>query len=161
LSCLTRDRIFLRSQTGPDGAREALTMSGDGRAAPISAQGPIQLELAQQFHVWRQEDRGTWRVSTDAYQYTLADNDGRELAAWHWHPNTSPHPHTHVKRGFEGTHLPIGRVSIEAVIRMLLTDLEVQPTHAHEHDYLGVLERSDTQFIDERTWHAWQAAPSL
>lgn len=158
LSCLTRERIFVRSSPRGDGAEEALTLSSDGWVRLHAAQGNIQLQLTQQFHVW-QDDQSRWRVSTDAYAYTLDDDGGQELAAWHWHPRSSPHPHLHVKQSFEHAHLPTGRVSIESVLRLLLTDLGVRPISDHEHDYLQVLDRSESPFIDERTWHAWREAP--
>ncbi len=64
----------------------------------------------------------------------------------------------HVAAGPIGgsTHLPTGRVSIEAVLRMLLMDLKVQPTRDHADDFLSVLDAAERPFIEHRRWHAWR-----
>ena len=92
-----------------------------------------------------------------AYRYHLSDSTGRELMGWHWHPGTGPdRPHLHVPVGTIGRHghVPTGRVSIEAVLWFLLTDLKVSPTHDHATDYDDVLAATERPFIRHRRWHA-------
>lgn len=139
------------------GDAEALTLSQDPLQLRSSREGvAFQLRLRQQFHLER-ESRPGWRVTTDAYSYRLDDGTGQELASWHWHPATgNHHPHLHVAaEPISGAHLPTGRVSIESVLRLLLTDLKVLPARDHADDFLKVLEASELPFIEHRRWHAW------
>jgi hypothetical protein len=156
LSCITNAQIIVSPLRDPGGL-QALTLSQDPLRLRSGQGVDYQLRLRQQFHLVR-EGRD-WRVTTDAYQYRLDDGTGQEMASWHWHPNTgNPHPHLHVPGGPAGgrTHLPTGRVSIESVLRVLLTDLAVQPTRDHVNDFLDVLDASEAPFIEHRRWHAWR-----
>jgi hypothetical protein len=45
-------------------------------------------------------------------------------------------------------------VSIESILRLLLTDLQVPPTRDHSDDYLKVLEEAEANFVAYRRWHA-------
>jgi hypothetical protein len=112
--------------------------------------GAIQLLLGHQFRVVK-DGRSSWHVSTVAYRYHLLDAAGQELIGWHWHPGVgTDRPHLHVPADPIGRHLhaPTGRVSIEAVLWFLLTDLDVKPTRDHANDYADVLTAA------ERRWHA-------
>jgi hypothetical protein len=46
-------------------------------------------------------------------------------------------------------HLPTGRVSIEAVVRFLIEDLDVVP---RRRDWSAVLDRHEEAFRRSRTW---------
>src|SRR5690242_10594416 len=141
--------------SGKPGAPEAFTLSQDPLCLRSSSGIDYQLRLLQQFHLVR-EDRD-WRITTDAYQYRLDDGGGKELASWHWHPSTgNRYPHLHVPAGPIGgaAHMPTGRVSIESVLRVLLTDLAVKPTRDHASDFLDVLDACEGPFIEHRRWHA-------
>jgi hypothetical protein len=106
------------------------------------------------------ENRGLWTASTTEYIYRVSDERDDLLAAWHWHPMTqlsgddAPWPHLHAY-GVRDTltlhklHLPTGRVSLEAVIRFLVMDLDVAPRRA---DWRTVLDRREEQFRQARTW---------
>jgi hypothetical protein len=112
----------------------------------------MQFELGQQFRLVQDEDG--WHVSTVAYRYQLLDENDGELIAWHWHPGAGPdHPHIHVPAGpiNRHVHVPTGRVSIETVLRLLLTDLEVP---ARRPDHGEVLDETEARFIQYRRWHA-------
>ncbi len=96
-------------------------------------------------------------MSTVAYFYRLDDSAGHEIASWHWHPGTRvSYPHAHVAGGALGklVHLPTGRVSIESVLYLLLTDLGVKPTRDHVDDFAEVLAAAERPFIKHRRWHA-------
>jgi hypothetical protein len=156
LSCITNAQIIV-STIGKPGQPEALTLSEDPLRLRTLHGVEYQLRLRQQFHLV--PEGRAWRVTTDAYQYRLDNVGGQELASWHWHPGTgNPHPHLHVPGGPAGgsTHLPTGRVSIESVIRVLLTDLGVQPARDHVSDFHDVLNASEGPFIESRRWHAWR-----
>lgn len=88
---------------------------------------------------------GTRRVTRAVgYRYRVLDLEGRELVAYHWHPEgVSPvtYPHLHlssrlapipVGRGGEPValgevHLPTGFVAFADVVRLLIVAFGVQP----------------------------------
>ncbi len=76
------------------------------------------------------------------YAYTLLDHAGRELLAFHWHPDgRSPvaFPHLHVSAALRGTtpsgepavlpldkaHIPTGYLSAADVVRLLAVELGI------------------------------------
>jgi hypothetical protein len=156
LSCVTAAQLFVSSISRPGDDTEALVLSQDPLSLVSGRLGSaVSLQLRHQFrYVKEQEHR--WHVSTVAYLYRLDNSTGHELVSWHWHPATVAYPHLHVASGVldKRVHLPTGRVSIESVLRMLLTDLDVAPAHDHAGDYLEVLEASERPFIEHRRWHA-------
>ncbi len=152
LSCVT-DAQLIVSSSGKPGDLEALTLSAEPLALRSWVPGGLHLRLRQQFRLV-QEGQSSWHVSTAAYSYRLDDGAGGELAAWHWHPTSRvDYPHVHVAAGPIGgrVHLPTGRVSIESVLRLLLTDLGVPERRA---DFLDVLAEAEGPFIKHRRWHA-------
>jgi hypothetical protein len=99
--------------------------------------------------------RREWKVKTEGYTYRLDDEDGRELLAYHWHPWTPPtFPHLHLKRAttrpeLQKAHIPTGRVSIEHVVRHLISDWSVPP---RREDWESVLDENERLFTTYRTW---------
>ena len=103
--------------------------------------------------------RGPFRVSTATYLYSLEDEDGREVVAYHWQPDgRSPitWPHLHLgaaceigNRWVADAHLPTGRVAIEQVLRLAIEDLGAEPLR---DDWRDVLEET----LDaHRQWRSW------
>ena len=110
--------------------------------------------------------RRRWRVTTRMYQYRLLDHGERELLTYHWQPGDfflgPDHPHLHVSAALsarattsqtetidlDGRHLPTARVSLEAVIRMLIEEFGVAPQRA---DWRDTLARTEGVFWDEAT----------
>lgn len=80
---------------------------------------------------------GSWTARPTAYYYALEDLDGREVLAYHWHPEAQGQiafPHLHLgagaaPQGFDlvRVHLPTGQISLEAVLRLAITDFGVHP----------------------------------
>jgi len=99
--------------------------------------------------------RGPWKASTRGYRYRI-EVHGRELVSWHWHPGArsrEERPHLHVAAGpLAGLHLPTERVSVEGVFRLLLGEMDVQPTTAHRDDWPQVLDDAQQAFELWRTW---------
>ena len=133
LSCVTTAQLLVSRSKRAGDELEALTLSQDPLTLRSAHLGDsVQLQLRQQFRVVRDDEAprsSRWRVRTAAYFYRLDDSSGHELASWHWHPGTGvTYPHAHVAGGGLGklAHLPTGRVSIEAVLWLLLADLAVQ-----------------------------------
>jgi hypothetical protein len=89
--------------------------------------------------------------------YKIADVNAIDILEFHWHPKNSgratwPHIHaygTHESEELHKLHPPTGRVSIEAVVRFLIEDLDVVPRRA---DWRAVLERNEQLFRERRTW---------
>lgn len=126
-----------------------------------SALGTVGFQFGHQFrtvrasgHVARDQ---RWHVSTAAYSYQLYDENDAELIAWHWHPGTVRRPHLHAPAGPIGKrmHVPTGRVSVEAVLRFLLTELDVH-TRRPADEVHEILDAAEDAFIRHRRWHAWR-----
>lgn len=160
LSCITDAKVFVSRGTAP-GAVEALALSEDPLQLASGRIGPVQFVLGHQFKLV-QDGPKSWHVSTTAYRYHLRDADGKELIGWHWHPDSKGderlrgNPHLHVPAGpiDRRVHVPTGRVSIESVLRVLLTDLAVPARPAHASDFASVLDECERAFIEHRRWHA-------
>jgi hypothetical protein len=127
-----------------------LTLSDD----PVrlaSTRGPgeaLWLSVIHQYEAVRQ-DR-TWSVSSRAYYYRVDRPRGAELLNWHWHPaQTFERPHLHAAPLGRRMHLPSGRVSLEAVLRLLLSEFDVRPRRG---DWASVLSASEEAFERSRTW---------
>jgi hypothetical protein len=159
LSCLTPAQLFV----SPPAAVRALLLSGgdlsgtDLRLRSSVIDGGLLLRLRQQFHSVEDPDAAAaqrWHISTLAYDYRLSRaTDSAELLSWHWHPRTGvPFPHLHVTAtGWNRrSHVPSGRVSVEAVLRLLLSELGVPPKR---EDWANVLDDSEALFIKHRRWH--------
>ena len=71
-----------------------------------------------------------WLVAIVAYQYTLLDEDQREILAFHLHPEgpsnvTTPHLHLgegagQVRADLAAAHVPIGPLTLAAVTRLAI-----------------------------------------
>jgi len=110
--------------------------------------------------------RRRWRVTTRMYQYRLLDQRERQLLVYHWQPGDAflgpDHLHLHVSAALSAQlvaaetetidlasrHLATGRVSLEAVIRMLIEEFDVAPQRA---DWRETLARTESVFQDEAT----------
>ncbi len=95
------------------------------------------------------------------YEYRLLDHDGRELLVYHWQPGDAylgpDHPHLHVSAtlsaqisavdqrsiDLDKLHIATGRVSLAAVIRMLITEFHITPQRP---DWFEILERTEQIF---------------
>jgi hypothetical protein len=131
------------------GARQALTLSDDPvRLASTSRPSALLLSVVHQYEAVRQGR--AWRVSSRAYYYRIDTTNGGELLSWHWHPDGRfKQPHLHVAALNRRQHLPTGRVSLEAILRLLLTEFGVRPRRA---DWESVLAASQAQFEELHTW---------
>lgn len=84
-----------------------------------------------------------------AYLFAIGDDSGRELIAYHWHPQgpsrvTGPHLHVHadIQLGsawLPKAHLPTGTVALQDVLRLAIEELGVEPLR---DDWQAVLEAS-------------------
>jgi hypothetical protein len=105
--------------------------------------------------------RGPWKIETAAYSYSIREAPDRELLRYDWHPamkeegRAVAHPHLHTSAGgvagkwLHKAHLPTGRVALEDILQLLLTDLGVRP---RRDDWERVLARTRIAFMQWRTW---------
>jgi len=98
------------------------------------------LSVKQEFRVVeRPEHRRSsrWMLVASGYSYGLHDADGREVVAYHWHPNI-PHPatfrHLHVGPGsgvrhhrLTKAHLPTGIMTVADMVRVAIVEFAVGP----------------------------------
>lgn len=95
---------------------------------------------------------GGWAVHTVNYKYELQVASGREIVAYHFDPDRGRvrTPHLHV-RGLTAplplskVHFPTGRVSIEDVIRLAITELRVRP-RLPDGQWQSLLEETEEEF---------------
>lgn len=84
-----------------------------------------------------------YKVQLVSYWYILSTLEEREILAFHWTPEADPaatitSPHLHIgsvnisdtapldSKTFNKLHIPTGYVSIQSVVRFLITDIGVQ-----------------------------------
>lgn len=141
------------------GQTHAVTPEG---GEPVNLAGERTLRLTSQFdyHIEKAEGkRGPWKVTTEAYQHSLEDENGLEIVAYQWHPrNASAYtlPHLHIGTGIGASlggihkyHFPTGRVSLEDVLGLVIREFGVEPVR---DDWEDVLRETQAGYEDTRTW---------
>jgi hypothetical protein len=89
------------------------------------------------------------------YVYSLDDDAGNVIVAYHWHPDIGPrYPHLHVRatarRDVMKAHFPTARISLEEFVRLLIEDFDVRPRRSH---WKKILVQTQATFERYRTWH--------
>lgn len=96
-----------------------------------------------------------------SYEQRILDRDDREVLAFHWHPTglsnvTDPHLHLSSRLGqiemgrnqapldLAEMHIPTGFVTLEDVVRLLITEFGITPLRS-DWDALLTENRSATQ----------------
>jgi hypothetical protein len=127
---------------------------------PTRMPGPSSLSIIvnQAYSILPEEDEAqlTWRVRNRGYVYSIQTADESEVVAFHWNPESAGEvasPHAHVGRrllsepielGSERfdlpkIHIPTGRVPLEDVVRMAITEFRVEP---RRDDWQAILNES-------------------
>lgn len=94
------------------------------------------------------------------YMYHVVTDDMTEVILFHWHPDgrSAQHaPHLHVGSSqltpasvvSRKTHVPTGRVAVEAVLELLIRDFGVVPLRT---DWEASFAESRQRFEQWRTW---------
>ena len=110
------------------------------RRRPVALAGSSQLMLRVQ-QTYRLVESGppgdSWQVDVVSYNYVVFDFEQREIVVYHWHPRGNSHvltPHLHFGQGAQvgrpevrDAHLPTGDVSLNAILRVLIEEMGVQP----------------------------------
>ena len=166
-SCLTRQRLELTSYDyRPDVLIAAAFPTPVSLRSPSGGPSGLLLDVARGFaigEVDRMRFRPRWRAMTEMYEYRLLDHDQTELLVYHWQPGAAfagpDHPHLHVSAALQTQvdattrssidldkrHLATGRVSLEAVVGMLIAEFAIAPVR---HDWRQTLDRV-TADLDE------------
>ena len=139
LSCVS-DAVLLSTGYRPRTQPHIITLSQD----PTPLRGPHRLGFSAfcTYRLVNSSGRSVssypWSVKVTGYAYAFHDSEGREILAYHWHPEgisplTIPHLHlgpaAHV--GFaplHRAHLPTRRIQFiqfDDILRLALTDLGV------------------------------------
>lgn len=134
------------------------------RGGTIDVGGPhrLQLRIRMKYQIVKKDDLddGPYKISTIAYSHTVTDRAGMGVVDFHWHPDAQSHvkqPHLHIGATqlsndailSNKNHLSTGRVSLETVIRQLITDHGVEPRC---DDWYEKLALSDGVFQLYRSW---------
>jgi hypothetical protein len=101
-----------------------------------------------------------WKVCTRCYMYAVEDDGGREIVAFHWHPdlqgdNSSPHMHIcagageRIRSEIREIHFPTPRLAFEEIALMLIEDFEVV---AERPDAVDVLRANLLKFRKFKSW---------
>jgi len=166
LRCVSADDLTVL--TGSAANTYALTFPR--RRSKLSVKGGGRLSLAvTHWYAVVETDPGEWRVRTDSYSYTVFDDEQREAIGYHYHPKGKgedplPVPHLHIYQSgavcgvyLPKVHLRTGRVALEDVVEMLITDFGVEPHHpyAEEAVWRGVLNKARADFARLRRWSSW------
>lgn len=152
LALLSVTTAHLRISPGgyePASAPHGLTLGAD--PAPLAGPGGLSVSIRHYYQLVRSDVGADWLAETAAYYYSLADRDGREVLAYHWHPMTpavtSPHlhielgavrrevleraglttAHNALRRDLAGAHLPTHQIGLTEFIRMLITQFGIPP----------------------------------
>lgn len=124
-----------------------------GGACKLKRNPSLALDIRMQYKIVEaSSERGPYKVKITAYMYIVEDHRGHEVFSYHWQPD-SPEvkfPHLHVEHPtFKKAHLPTGRISLEEVLKVLITDFGVQPL---KPNWEKILTETLGKFSAYRTW---------
>lgn len=162
LSCVTNSVATIRGGYHPSDYPHILLLA-DGFPVALQGDPPLSLAVVQNYRIIENDNavsrQDRWRVTTIGYEYRVLITDGPELLVYHWHPDARSSivtPHLHLGSGsgatfpgLIGAHLPGGRVSVEALLRMMITELGVEPSR---NDWESVLSETESRYSELRRW---------
>ena len=137
ISCVTTSVANVAGGYYPSPFPHRLTIN-NGEPVTLGGHSQFKFGLQQNYRIVESEETGTpWRVDVIGYDYVIYDAEQREVLLYHWHPRgNSPveTPHLHLEQGAQvgraeirDAHLPTGDVSLNAVLRVLIEEMGVQP----------------------------------
>jgi hypothetical protein len=161
ISCVTQGYINVRGGYHPGPKPHPLTLN-EGAPVQLSGSARLLLSVIQLYSIVEskvENPLGDWKVSTAAYQYSLAQENGKEILAYHWHPdarNSIRTPHLHIGPGAQAkwkplakAHIPTGRIALEDLLRLAIRDFGVEPLRP---DWAEVLDLTQGNYEAWRTW---------
>lgn len=146
ISCVASSVLTVQSATGYGvGSTHALIL---GTPEPVKLPGSsVALSIRVYAQVAEPIGEAPWRADLASYFHTLRDLEGREILAYHWHPDSrSPitFPHLHLGAGsrvgreeLQKAHVPSGPVELEDLLLMAIREFGVQPRREDWREILG------------------------
>lgn len=119
-----------------------------------AAQRIVLFEFTSSFNVVQSDDpRNAHVARIVSYEYRLLDREDREILAFHWHPVglsdvTDPHLHLSSRLNpldmgrdqdplpLAEMHIPTGFVTLEDIVRLLISEFGIRPRRADWDDTL-------------------------
>jgi hypothetical protein len=100
-------------------------------------------------------DADQWTTRPASYLHHVYDRDGREIVAFHWHPERRGYdaPHAHFRQlndpiPMGKVHVPTGWIPLPTVVRFLIEELDVEPLRP---DWREVLEEAERTVVAPAT----------
>jgi hypothetical protein len=156
VSCLVHSPV--RRIGGGRGAGEGISL-GMGSDEPVLLRGTARLHLSFRLRyrlIAAEAQPGSWQAAVIAYQYTLLDQDKREILAFHLHPEGPSHlttPHIHLGPGagllrpeLTRAHVPTGPVTLAAVVRLAIVGFSVGPLRS---DWDATVRRAEQVLVPD------------
>lgn len=156
LHCVTRARLTLREPTrlAPD-TRYSLAPN-DLNPVQLTGASRLRLSVGQIIRIVEtgpNSPGGPVTVTTVEYFYQLATREDQEILSFHWTPEAAgasmvTFPHLHIGRApisgqavlrpddLHKAHIPTGRISLEAVIHLAITEFQVRPLRRNWEEIL-------------------------
>ena len=153
IACITTAQLAGGFQPGK--LHGLIFRPAEGGYIRLPGERPLRFRL---IHLYRLNASGSgWAVSTVGYTYQLELTDGREIVSYHYdsRPQSkvkTPHLHVrglHTPLSLGKAHFPTGRISIEAVLRFAIEELDVRPQNPNWED---VLWQTEQAFFQKRSW---------
>ncbi len=162
---MTPQRLVVsKAASGPEERRSIAFDEPASLRAPVGGPRGLLLDVS---HLFEMVPYGRhWQVSTRMYEFRLLDHHHKELMVYHWQPGSEfagpDQPHLHVSAALQAQidaqtaqtidldrrHVATGRVSLEAVVRMLITEFQIAPQRS---DWQRTLDRTEAAFREEIT----------
>jgi hypothetical protein len=152
VSCVTKS-VLVTTGSDPANQRHAVVLN-NGNPVALRSNPALLLTLLMHYKVTEAQGQlGPWKVSTVAYLYSVQDKQGHEFFSYHWHPTSTPQydfPHLHAHSGILAKiHLPTRRISLEEILRLVITQLNVKPLKREWEKVLRDTQQAHQKF---RTW---------
>jgi hypothetical protein len=119
-----------------------LFLGGRNNPVNLDSHPPIGLWISFTYQIVKAAGhRGPWKVKTLGYQYTLLDQQNREIVSYQWH---SGHPvaHIHVSGPYRYVHFETGRIYLEQVLRTAIKEFNVRAKHLDWENILAQRQRN-------------------
>jgi hypothetical protein len=158
LSCFT-NKVLRPSGFGVD---QLLVATFFGTTVQLRTRDSKELHLGfvQHFSI-RSYLLGGYKITTRLYEYSLENEYGHEIVAFHWHPesenSTVSFAHMHLGHGsadrlrkeMYDIHFPTPRMAFEEIGLLLLDHFNVEPEREDARD---VLNANLALFTKHKTW---------
>ncbi|SPF43243.1 hypothetical protein SBA4_3010004 [Candidatus Sulfopaludibacter sp. SbA4] len=108
-------------------------------------------------------------MAAKAYYYSLLDAAEKGIIAYHWHPHGNvAFPHLHIGSGarvgrvdLRNAHIPTGRIAMENLLRMVITEFGVAPRRGDWPDVLAQSQKLTSSSAVDRAPSSQSALPTF